>query len=120
MDADDVRVAAEAGHAEPVVDVRGDQRGDRGAVAVLVVAVEVLERSFAADRPDAVDLAGEVGHVRDAGVDDADDDVRVALRDVERTVDVRRGNDHSYGSCVVPSTVERYGSFGRLCVCRLL
>ena len=47
VDADHVRVAAEAGHAEAVVDVGRDQRGDGGAVADVVVAVV---RRIASDR----------------------------------------------------------------------
>jgi hypothetical protein len=88
-DGDHVRLSANAGRAMVVVDGRRDLRRDRGTVASVVVAVERrLRDGRAADDPEAVDLALQVGHVVNARVEHADDDPRIALREIERALDV--------------------------------
>ena len=59
-------------------------------MTVGVVAVENLRDRRPVDRPEAVDLALEVAHPGDAGVDHADDDVTVAVGEIERAIDVGR------------------------------
>ena len=80
MDADHVGGSAETGHAEAVAVVRRDQRRDGCPVAVVVVAGRRRRplRSVRSDVVEAVDLACEIGHGVDAGVDDPDLDTGIA------------------------------------------
>jgi hypothetical protein len=83
-------LTAEAGEPDAVAAVARDQGCHCGAVTDLVVALENLRDRGAVHVPEAVDLALEVGHDRDARVDHADDYVRVARGVLERAVDVSR------------------------------
>ena len=97
-------VAAEAGEPEAVAVVGGDQRGDGGAVAEVVVALEDLRDVVPLDAPEAVDLALEIGHLATpVSITPTTTWGSPVVKSSARSTCVER-NAHSYGRFVMPST----------------
>jgi len=79
LDRHDETAPADSGSADVVVGASGDDAGHRGSVAVVIRRIRVVPDEV----PAGHECAAQVRMVRvDAGVDDCDDDLARALRDV--------------------------------------
>src|SRR5262249_5526815 len=90
VNSDHMRSATESSHANAVVDVGRNHRGDGSAMTDVVVSLGQGNRGDGAvrgDVPEPVDLAGQIGHLVDSRVDEPDDNRWGADTELEGPID---------------------------------